>query len=210
MLAAADELARTADADALTTTSVSKRSGIPVATIYRYFADRSAIIAALIDQEMSEIDSGINERVAALEVVNFDNLLDAIMQTHFDYFQSTRRAIVLWFGARSSKVVLARVSFRYKYLGDWLMDGAIRSGMAVPDAPPWGGEAIVWFCDRAFEFMFREDRSPETEAEIMELAISMIKLQLREYSTARGISGISQAEFAEIYGPFQPPARSAD
>lgn len=209
MLAAADELARTADADALTTTSVSKRSGVPVATIYRYFADRSAIISALIDRETDEIDVAVAKRLAELEVITFDVLLDTIMYAHLDHFQSSRRSIVLWFGARSSKEVLGRVERRYKYLGNWLMHGAIEAEMAIPESPEWGGEAIVWLCDRAFEFMFRQERDPKTEVEIMELTMAMIKGELKSYSTELGVGGISRERFAEAYGPYEPPSGSA-
>jgi AcrR family transcriptional regulator len=200
MLAAADELARTADADALTTTSVAKRSGVPVATIYRYFADRSAIISALIDEETHVID----------EVINFENLLQAIMRAHLAHFQSSRRSIVLWFGARNSKEVIKRVDRRYAYLGSWLMDGAMRSGMAINDVPPYGAELIVWTCDRAFEFMFREKREPATELEIMELGLNMLYSGIDGYATDRGREGISREEFLKHFGPFDPPTGPPD
>ena len=95
MLAAADELAKTADADALTTTSVAKRSGVPVATIYRYFADRSAIISALIDEETRVIDDAVAAELETLDLITFDVLLQTIIHAHLDHFQSSRRAIVL-------------------------------------------------------------------------------------------------------------------
>lgn len=205
MLAAADELAKTADADALTTTSVSKRSGVPVATIYRYFADRSAIISALIDQETHEIDEAVKKALEELDVISFDILLRTIMDAHLNHFQSSRRAIVLWFGARNGKEVLGRVERRYAYLGSWLMSGAIRGGMAKPDSPPFGGELIVWSCDRAFEYMFREKREPAQENEIMDLAIDMVGTMVEKYSTDRGREGISREQFLDIYGPYDPP-----
>lgn len=205
MLAAADELARTADADALTTTSVAKRSGIPVATIYRYFADRSAIISALIDQETMEIDAEVARQIEQLETITFDVLLETIMRAHLDHFQGSKRSIVLWFGARSSKEVLRRVDRRYKYLADWLMDGAIKSGMAHSDSPAYGAELIVWTCDRAFEFMFRESRDAPTERQIMDLSIEMVLRMLTDYTTELGRKGIDQEKFAEAFGQYEPP-----
>lgn len=206
LLAAADELARTADADALTTTSVSKRSGIPVATIYRYFADRSAIISALIDRETGEIDVLVNERLALLEIVTLDTLLDTMVRAHYEYLNSSRRAMVLWFGARSSKAVLGRVERRHAYMGEWLIAGARRSGMITPDAPDYGGELLVWTVDRAYEYIAREDRSPETADEILGLAIRMISHSVDEFATDLGRRGITQEQFAAAFGPFHPPS----
>lgn len=206
MLAAADELARTADANALTTTSVSKRSGIPVATIYRYFADRSAIISALIDRETAEIDEVVVDRLAELETVSFAVLLDTIMLAHLEHFQASRRSIVLWFGARNSKEVLGRVERRYKYLGEWLRNGSMESEMAIPETPQFGPEMLVWICDRAFEFIFREEREPATETEIMGIALGVIKDAIERFDTERGRTGISQAQFRDFYGPYVPPS----
>ncbi len=205
MLAAGDLLAKTADADALTTTSVSKRSGVPVATIYRYFADRSAIISALIDRETAEIDEVVIERLARLETISFSILLETIMQAHLEHFQASRRSIVLWFGARKSNEVLGRVERRYKYLGDWLKNGAMSSEMAVPETPPFGPELIVWTCDRAFEFMFREERGVEVEQQIMDLTLALVGESVRMYDTPRGRDGIPRDEFQKHFGPYAPP-----
>ncbi|MBJ7353263.1 MAG: TetR/AcrR family transcriptional regulator [Thermoleophilaceae bacterium] len=206
LLAAADELARTADADALTTTSVSRSSGIPVATIYRYFADRSAIISALIDQEQDEINDLVNERIDELEVVTLDALQDTMVRAHFDYLSASRRSMVLWFGARSSKAVLGRVERRYAYMGEWLMSGAVRSGMIREDAPIYGGEIIVWMIDRAYEYIARADRDPETVDEILGLAIRMVSRSVDEFATERGREGISREQFWAAFGTFQPPS----
>lgn len=208
MLAAGDELARTADADALTTTSVSKRSGVPVATIYRYFADRSAIISALIDRETAEIDDVIRARLAQLETVTLEALLHTISDAHREHFKASRRSIVMWFGARNSKEVLGRVERRYEYLGDWLIKGSVKSGMAVPDAPKFGAEYIVWTSDRAFEFMFRRERTAEDEQQIYELAMTLITRSINDFSTELGREGISQEKFQAAFGAYAPPSGS--
>lgn len=202
LLAAADVLAKSGGADELTTTSVSKRSGVPVATIYRYFADRVAIIAALIDREIEEIDTAIVERLQRLEVVSLDALLDAFMYAHLRHFQSRRRSILLWFGARNSKTVLDRVDRRYELMGRWLFEGSKAAGMIKLEAPAFGGEAIVWMCDRTFEFIFREDRSAELQEAILREFLEMIANQIRKYATPAGIEGIPVDEFLERSGDY--------
>ena len=106
--------------------------------------------------------------------------------------------------------MLGRVDRRYAYLGGWLMEGAIRSGMARPDAPAYGGELIVWICDRAFEYMFREERSASTENEIMELAMHMLSQTIAEYTTDLGREGIGRDQFLETFGEYKPPTRLLD
>lgn len=205
LLAAADVLAKSGGADELTTTSVSKRSGVPVATIYRYFTDRVAIIAALIDRELEEIDRAIVKQIESLETVSLDTLLDTIVMTHMRYFQSHRRSIVLWFGARQSRKVLDRIDRRYAYLGEWVLDSARSAGLLTTDVPAFGGEAIVWLCDRAFEFIFREERSPEDQEAILRELLEMISAQIRKYATPIGIDGIPGDAFLRKTKPFSPP-----
>lgn len=205
LYAAADELARTADADALTTTSVSKRSGIPVATIYRYFADRSAIITALIDEETSQINDTVSERICELELVTIEGMMDSMVRSHYEALTKDRRSIVLWFGARGSKAVLGRVERRYKYMGDWLVTGARRAGMINADAPSYGGELLVWVVDRAYEYIVREDRDEETVEMILASAVRMLTFSVEEYATELGTTGISQEQFWAAFGPFNPP-----
>jgi AcrR family transcriptional regulator len=206
LFAAADELARTADADALTTTSVSKRSGIPVATIYRYFADRSAIISALIDQEVELINDAVTDQIKEMEVVTLSSLLDTMIRAHYEAFTVSRRSIVLWFGARSSKEVLGRVERRYEYMGDWLMSGSRRSGMVAPDAPTYGGELVVWVVDRAYEYIVRENRSEEAIEKILDSTVRMIGYAVDEYATESGKNGITNDQFWAAFGPFRPPS----
>jgi AcrR family transcriptional regulator len=206
LYAAADELARTADADALTTTSVAKRSGIPVATIYRYFADRSAIITALIDEEVALINDEVTERVGQLERVTLASLLDTMIRAHYEAFTKDRRSIVLWFGARKSKEVLGRVNRRYAYMGKWLMDGARRGGIVNDDAPDYGGELLVWVVDRGYEYIVREDRTEDEIEQIIASMVRMLAYSVDEYATERGREGLTQDQFWAAFGPFQPPS----
>lgn len=205
LLAGAEVLAKTGSADALTTTSVSKRSGVPVATIYRYFADRMAIIATLIDRETAEIDIAINEAIDSMETVSLSSLLDTLMWSHMRHFQMNKRAVVLWFGARQSSTVISRVDRRYKYMGDWVFDGSLKAGLAVPDAPDFGGGMILWMCDRVFEFIFRQERTPAEQEAILRESLEMIINQIHKYATPEGLSGIPQAEFIARAGSFKPP-----
>jgi AcrR family transcriptional regulator len=206
LFAAADELARTADADALTTTSVSKRSGIPVATIYRYFADRSAIISALIDQEVDLVNEAVTESINALDSVTLGVLLDTMIRSHYAAFTQSRRSIVLWFGARNSKEVLGRVERRYTYMGQWVTGGARRAGLISPDAPDYGGELIVWVVDRAYEYIVREDRTDEEIDLILDSTVRMISYAVDEYATELGTVGVPLDQFWAAFGPFEPPS----
>lgn len=205
LLAAADELARASSAEDMTTTDVANRSGVPVSTIYRYFADRSAIIAALIDKETAEIDDAVREKLSVLERVTMESLLTSIMDAHLEHFQAQRRSVLLWFGARQAKAVSERVNARYDYLGSWIYHGGIEAGFVTSETPPWGGEAIVWLADRAFEFIFRSERSHHEQVQIMALTNRMLVDTMVRYSASGEFMDISREEFESAFGPYAPP-----
>ncbi len=203
LLAAADQLAKTGKPDDLTTTSVSKRSGVPVATIYRYFANRMAIIAALIDREVDEIDVAVNDAIEQLETVSIENLFEAFMIAHLRHFQASRRAILLWYGARNSTTVIERVDRRYARMGRWLQDAAEGAGMLRTQTPPWGTESLVWLSDRTFEFAFRKERSPAEEEAIVREFLDMICDYInRRYASKAGVEGVPGDVFAQKAGRF--------
>lgn len=206
LLAAADELARASTAEDMTTTNVARRSGIPVSTLYRYFSDRSAIIAALIDKETAEIDEVAFERLAKLDNVSVGSALETIMYAHLEHFQEKRRSVLLWFGSRDAKAVLARVNRRYDYLGKWIYDGGVRAGYVEGETPPWGGDAIIWTCDRCFEFIFREERSKHEQLAIMELYMDMAVSQIQKFGPKEGSPVLTQQEFLAAFGPYSPPS----
>jgi AcrR family transcriptional regulator len=205
LLAAADELARASTAEDMTTTNVARRSGIPVSTLYRYFSDRSAIIAALIDKEIAEIDEVAFERLAKLEEVSVGTALETIMYAHLEHFQDKRRSVLLWFGSRDAKAVLERVNRRYDYLGKWIYDGGLKAGYVEGNTPPWGGDAIIWTCDRCFEFIFREERSKNEQMAIMNLFMEMATDQISRFGPAGGPPVLTQEEFLAAFGPYAPP-----
>ncbi|MBJ7354748.1 MAG: TetR/AcrR family transcriptional regulator [Thermoleophilaceae bacterium] len=207
LLAAADELARASTAEDMTTTNVARRSGIPVSTLYRYFSDRSAIIAALIDKETAEIDAVAAERLAKLEEVSVGSALETIMYAHLEHFQDKRRSVLLWFGSRDAKAVLERVNRRYDYLGKWIYDGGLKAGYVEgANTPPWGGDAIIWTCDRCFEFIFREERSKNEQMAIMELFMNMVRSQILAFAPPEGAPVLNHEEFLTAFGPYSPPS----
>lgn len=205
LLAAADELAKVSRAEDLTTTSVSRRAGVPVSTLYRYFTDRSDIIAALVDQEMLWLDARVRESLQAAERMDIEKLLRTILFTHFEHFRNERRAVIGWFGARQSKSILERADHRYKHLGDWVVRGSVNAGFVDRPVPEWAGEAIFWLCDRSFEFVFREERSRDAQDAIVEETVQILLGRFRDYSSADELIEVDAETFWDAFGPYDPP-----
>lgn len=67
LLAAVEEIVAAQDAEAVTTTSVAERTGVSVGSLYRYFADRDALLLAAYDATVERIAAASVERLAELD-----------------------------------------------------------------------------------------------------------------------------------------------
>ncbi|MFT4049740.1 MAG: TetR/AcrR family transcriptional regulator [Solirubrobacterales bacterium] len=209
LLAAEQELLESGRVDSLSTTKVSKRAGIPVSSVYRYFADRWSLVDALIAREVNTMDEQLGDALKNAGYVSIDSLLWLFVQKHYDYFTGNPRAVILWFDARQSDVVRNRVAGHYQYIGDWLVSHVTSAGLAE-GLPEWGGEALVWTLDRTFELMFKRGRPVKEREAIMREGVEMLSTHLRKYATRAGIVGIPTQEFLQLAGPYTPEAESRE
>ncbi len=194
---AAAELMFEEGADALTTRSVSARSGIPVPTIYRYFADRDAIIIAFIERQMREMDREVADSVMKLDRVTVCRVIEAFGRAHMRHHQKHPKAVVAWFGGRQSEAVAACVKAQDERIANWLMAAFAKTKMLREDTPPFIADLMVRQFDRMFEFAFTSSRKKSEREAIVELFIDLVTSYVDRFATKAGMDGIPRNEFLE-------------
>lgn len=194
---AAAELMFEEGADALTTRSVSARSGVPVPTIYRYFADRDAIIIAFIERQMREMDRQVADAVLKLDRVTVCGVIEAFGRAHMRHHQQHPKAVVAWFGGRQSEAVSACVKEQDERIAEWLRTAFGAVGLLRNDTPPFVTELMVRQFDRMFEFVFTTERTAKEQEEIVELFIDLITSYVDRFATRAGMEGVSRDEFID-------------
>lgn len=194
---AAAELMFEQGADALTTRTVSARSGIPVPTIYRYFADRDAIIIAFIERQMREMDREVAEAVMRLDRVTVCGVIEAFGRAHMRHHQRHPKAVVAWFGGRQSEVVSACVKAQDERIASWLMTTFGSVGLLREDTPPFVTYLMVRQFDRMFEFVFTTERTAAEQEAIVELFIDLITSYVDRFATKAGMEGVPRDEFID-------------
>jgi AcrR family transcriptional regulator len=195
ILKTATELLKEGGVDALTTRSLAARAGIPVATIYRYFANRDEIIAAYLDREMQRIEAVVARALRELERVTFRSLAEAAALAHMRHHQAHPEGVPVWFGGRQNPAVLDRVGELDARLA-FSFRSAIRGSGLTEGAPDFIAELLVRLFDRMFEFVFRDPRSPEEQETIVLSFVDMIAGYMDRFATPRGLEGIDADEFA--------------
>jgi AcrR family transcriptional regulator len=199
ILEAAAELINEGGVDEMSTRLIAERSGVPVPTLYRYFANCDEIIAAFLDREMEAIDAEVAAAVLSLERVTLRALIEASALAHLRHHQRNPMAVSLWFGGRQSAIVRNRVRWQDKRLAESFGQVIGAAGFLRDDTPELGPELLVRLTDRMFEFVLLEHGgSLEQQENIVRGFVDMIATYSERYATPVGANGISGEKFRRL------------
>ncbi len=206
ILAAAGELLAEGGVEAVTTRSLSQRTSIPVATIYRYFDNRDEVIAAYLDRELEDAERSLEHALRAVDKVTFRSMSETVALARMRHFQSHPEAASIWFGGRMSPAVADRVRARDARLAGSLRR-AIRSTGMLDEAPEFIAPLLVRLYDRMFEFVFMTDRDPEEQERIVLTFVEIVIRHMERFATPAGIEGIPAERFLEALDTRVPATR---
>ena len=196
ILEAAAELLAEGGVDALTTRSLAEHTGIPVASIYRYFDNRDAIIAAYLDRELQEIEAAQTAALLALDRVTFRSLSEASALAHMRHHQQHPEGVQVWFAGRLNPAVVERVRTLDARLAA-SFQAAVRSSGLLTGVPDFVAELLVRLFDRMFEYVFLAERTAAEQEAIVLAYVDMIATYMETFVTPTGIEGISAEEFVQ-------------
>jgi len=194
ILKAATDLLAEGGIDALTMRSLAERADIPVATIYRYFANREEIIAAYLDHELEAIDESVKTALLAVDRVTFRSMSEAVALAHMRHHQAHPEGVPVWFGGRLNSAVLDRVRELDARMAESLRS-AVRGSGILAGAPDFIGELLVRLFDRMFEFVFLAQRTAEEQETIVLSFVDMIVSYMERFATPAGIEGVAPERF---------------
>jgi AcrR family transcriptional regulator len=197
LLKGAEELIARDGVEALSTRALAEHTGIPVATIYRYFDNRDAIIAAYLDRQLAAIDNAVEKGVRAIRRVSFRAMTEAVALAHLRHHQAHPEGVPVWFGSRPNAAVQDAVRQLDARMAASL-HAATRNAGFMDEGPHFGAGLIVRLWDRTFEHIFRIERTlAEQEAIVLEV-VDMISSYMERYVTTAGIEGVSAEEFLTV------------
>lgn len=204
ILQAAVELLADSGVEGLTMRALAARTGIPVATIYRYFANRDEIIAAYLDQELEKIEESALAAVSDVDRVTVRSVVEAVALAHMHHHQTHPEGVQVWFGGRSNPAVVDQVRLLDARLAASFRGATQATGMLERELPEFRADLLVRLFDRMFEFVFMVKRTAQEQRAIVLAFVDMIASYLERSATRAGIEGIPAAEFVEALGERAP------
>ena len=166
---------------ALGTRAIAERSGVPVGSLYQYFASKDEIILALVRRDTEEMDGAM--RAAAMRSLRtpaMRNLVEATMRAFVGVYHHRPAFIVIWWRGRTNAAVQEYCLAHNRQIAAELFDFAQRAGLVRTGTSPLVAELAVATADRIFQMAFEHDlRGDEW---IIAEGIEMVTSYLQRYA----------------------------
>lgn len=179
ILEAAAAILREHGYEAATLKAIGERAGIPIASMYHYFADRNDVELELTRAHLHELDNQLAEVLGTKEIRSLGDATDAIVDPLLTYFRAHRDCAELWFAGRNDAVV-ELVSAFDEEKADSLWRLLLDRQLLRKDTPLHVIQVAFEAGNRLFDIAFR--RSPSGDDEMITEARRMITAYLATYA----------------------------
>ena len=102
ILDAAAAIADEHGVDAATTRAIADRAGVSYPSLYRFFADREAILDELLERHCAELDARCVEAEQTWQIESPADLLNNELDLHVHYYRLYPSSARLWIRASST------------------------------------------------------------------------------------------------------------
>jgi AcrR family transcriptional regulator len=198
ILSAAEQLVVSQGVGALSTREVALRADVPVATLYQYFADRDAIISALIERHVTSMDGRIATALGSLSTYSVRTVVETTVQAYRAGYRERPSYVVLWFQGRLSADIAAYIRRHDDRLADAFHDFATTAGILRADVDPLVLRLCFEVADRFLEAAYRHDVGGDDG--VVQEGVEMIVSHLEGYATPAGVAGIPAHEITVRWG----------
>lgn len=185
ILDAAERLVVDRGVEALTTRDIAQAAGVPVASLYQYFADKEEVLLALAQRDMDEMDEQVARDVAALPELTVAGLVAATMGAFVEVYRRRPAFVVIYLRGRTNSAVARFGRVHNVRTATTLRDLALAEGLCDERLTPAIAELAVELGDRIFQLAYehRLDGDPVLAAE----GVALLTAYLERFATPRGL-----------------------
>ena len=167
--------------EALSTREIARAAGVPIATLYQYFADKEAVLIALAQRDMDEMDAEVAEAVAGLESPTIAAVVRATMEAFVRVYHRRRSFVEIYLRGRTNVAVHRFGSEHNERIAVSLRDYALDAGLIGPELTVQRARLAVEVGDRIFQLAFEHD--DEGDPGLVEEGIVLVTAYLERYGT---------------------------
>lgn len=188
ILDSAARLVVTNGVDGLTTRSIAEAAELPVASLYQYFTDKEAVLLALCERDMAEMDEQVATDLAAVEELTVASMVDTAMRAFVKVYHRRPAFMQIWMRGRTNPAIYDYGRHHNRRTAANLLAFGVDAGLLA--AGPYGEEQLATIAelavevgDRAFQVAFEND--PQGDDFLIDQAIALVTGYLDQIATGR-------------------------
>jgi AcrR family transcriptional regulator len=188
VLEAADRLVVSGGVEPLNTRMIAKAAGIPVASLYQYFAGKEAILLALAERDLEAMNEQMAADLATLSTLTVRAMAETVVRAMVTVYRRRPSLVMIYVRGRTIPAVRDFCRLRNRQVARELFEAARRAGMVREPSNVLWAELAMEIIDRLFQIAF--ESSLEGDPEIVEEAIVAVTSYLETHATTAGITGV--------------------
>lgn len=163
--------------DGLTTRAIADAAELPVASLYQYFSDKEAVLLALCERDMAEMDDQVARDLAAIPDLTIASLVETSMRAFVAVYHRRPAFMQIWMRGRTNNAVYDYGRHHNKRIAENLL--AVAASADLLDTSAFTAaelsalaELAVEVGDRAFQLAF--ERDPRGDNFLLDQAIELV------------------------------------
>ncbi|MDL0429819.1 TetR/AcrR family transcriptional regulator [Marinobacter sp. TBZ242] len=84
--------------DATSMSAIARRSGMSLASLYRYFPNKTAIVKAIAEEHVERMEAALRERLETLDLVD---AVDVLIDLFYEFYRTEPAYSAIWSGVES-------------------------------------------------------------------------------------------------------------
>lgn len=169
--------------DALSTQEIARAAGVPVASIYQYFADKEDVLLALAGRDMDEMDAEVAAALAAVtpSELTVNALVRTTMAAFVRVYHRRRAFVEIYLRGRTNSAVHAFGREHNERVAGTLRELAVGAGLAGLELTHQRALLAVEVGDRIFQLAFEHDA--EGDPALIEEGAVLVTGYLERYAS---------------------------
>jgi AcrR family transcriptional regulator len=174
--------------EAVGTRSIAEAAGVPVASLYQYFADKDDILLALVERDIEAMDARVQADLAALPGYSIRTIVEATLAAFVAVYRERPAFVTIYLRGRTNAAIEEFCRAHNRDIARALFDLASDLGLLVEGAGPTPAEIAVEMGDRLFQLAFQSDMNGDPE--VIGEASKVLTAYLELIASPAGIEGV--------------------
>jgi AcrR family transcriptional regulator len=174
--------------EALGTRSIAVAAGVPVASLYQYFADKDDILLALVERDIQAMDAQVAADLGTLRHASLASIVETTMGAFVKVYLRRPAFVMIWLRGRTNQAIRDYCREHNRRVADGLFTFARDLGLLSEQAEPRHAEIAVELGDKLFQIAFEDDM--EGDRAVLEEAVKVVVAYLHLYASPAGRDGV--------------------